>query len=194
MDYLTNYYKNLAESLQQQVNFLEEGLKKAMRSNNAGKMRKEMLRQAARQAPHSARASHLEDVLDEISQGEDEVGHQTGRTEQILKDISHEDSQLGHEVRDLMKERGQARHQERKHDPNIEKLATAMYGLRGTDRPASQISLSPSKGTPADRAILSAVMAAKEGENRHRYAEQKERGQRPRSPSIIGLRKDSGKM
>jgi chromosome segregation ATPase len=194
MDYLTQYYKNLSEQLQEQVNFLEEGLKKAMRSKKAGKMRKEMLRQAARQAPYLRTASHKEDILDEISQEADELAYDTGAGEETLKNIAREDSRAGEEVRELMRERGQARHQAKKYDPNIEKLATAMYGLRGNKNPASEMFYSTSKRTPADAAMLSAMMAAREGESRQRYAEQKERGQRPSSPSIIGLRKRSGKM
>jgi len=53
MNYLTNYYKNLAESLQQEVNILEQllnesGYKKAMRSKNPDRIKKEIARQKNR--------------------------------------------------------------------------------------------------------------------------------------------------
>lgn len=44
MDYLTNFYKNRCEYLQEQINLLEAGLKKALRSNDSEVIRKEMLK------------------------------------------------------------------------------------------------------------------------------------------------------
>jgi len=48
MDYLTNYYKNLCEQLQEKLNLLEAGYQKALRSNNPEQMEKEAYRQAYR--------------------------------------------------------------------------------------------------------------------------------------------------
>lgn len=53
MNYLTNYYKNLAESLQDRVNILEQllneaGFEKAMRSKNPDRIKKEIARQKYR--------------------------------------------------------------------------------------------------------------------------------------------------
>lgn len=53
MNYLTNYYKNLAESLQDRVNVLEQllneaGFEKAMRSKNPDRIKKEIARQKYR--------------------------------------------------------------------------------------------------------------------------------------------------
>ena len=53
MNYLTNYYKNLAESLQDRVNALEQllneaGFEKAMRSKNPDQIKKEIARQKHR--------------------------------------------------------------------------------------------------------------------------------------------------
>jgi hypothetical protein len=45
MDYLTNYYKNLSEQLQEKLNLLEAGYGKALRSGNKEKMEKELARQ-----------------------------------------------------------------------------------------------------------------------------------------------------
>ena len=45
MNYLTNYYRNLAEDLEIKVQQLEEALKKALRSKNAEKLSNEKTRQ-----------------------------------------------------------------------------------------------------------------------------------------------------
>jgi hypothetical protein len=45
MNYLTNYYRNLAEDLEIKVQQLEEALKKALRSKNPEKMANERKRQ-----------------------------------------------------------------------------------------------------------------------------------------------------
>lgn len=50
MNYLTNYYKNLCEQLQEKVNILEAGLKQAIQSGDKEKMEKELARQKARKA------------------------------------------------------------------------------------------------------------------------------------------------
>jgi hypothetical protein len=47
MDYLTNYYKNLCEQLQEKINLLEAGLKKA-KTGTAEEKQKELARQKAR--------------------------------------------------------------------------------------------------------------------------------------------------
>lgn len=53
MDYLTNYYKNICEQLQEKLNILEAqlneaGLKAAMKSGDAETMKQEAARQKAR--------------------------------------------------------------------------------------------------------------------------------------------------
>ena len=48
MDYLTNYYKNLSEQLQERINILEAGLKQSMQSGDKEKMKKELARQKER--------------------------------------------------------------------------------------------------------------------------------------------------
>lgn len=48
MDYLTKYYKNLSEQLQEQVNLLEAGLKRALRSGNQEVLDKEFDKTVAR--------------------------------------------------------------------------------------------------------------------------------------------------
>ena len=50
MNYLTNYYKNLCEQLQEKVNILESGLKAALKSGDKEKMEQELGRQRARHA------------------------------------------------------------------------------------------------------------------------------------------------
>jgi hypothetical protein len=45
MNYLTNYYKNLCEQLQEKINILEAGYAKAILSGNKEKMEKELARQ-----------------------------------------------------------------------------------------------------------------------------------------------------
>jgi tRNA A37 N6-isopentenylltransferase MiaA len=45
MDYLTNYYKNLCEQLQEKLNLLEAGYQAALKSGNKEKMEKELARQ-----------------------------------------------------------------------------------------------------------------------------------------------------
>ena len=49
MNYLTTYYKNLCEDLEQRINILEAGLKQALRSNDSEKIKKEMGRQGHRE-------------------------------------------------------------------------------------------------------------------------------------------------
>ena len=49
MNYLTTYYKNLCEDLEQRINILEAGLKQALRSNDSKKIKKEMGRQGNRE-------------------------------------------------------------------------------------------------------------------------------------------------
>ena len=58
MDYLTNYYKNLCEQLQKQVNLLEAGLKKAMKSGDPDLLHREALKQGARWDRLKAQAAH----------------------------------------------------------------------------------------------------------------------------------------
>lgn len=48
MDYMTNYYKNLSEQLQEQINLIEAGLKKALSSGNPELMKKELAKRRAR--------------------------------------------------------------------------------------------------------------------------------------------------
>jgi hypothetical protein len=48
MDYLTQYYKNLSEQLQYQVNLLEAGLKKAMKSGDPELLKRQALKQGAK--------------------------------------------------------------------------------------------------------------------------------------------------
>jgi len=48
MNYLTNYYKNLCEQLQEQVNLLEAGLKKALDTGNPELMKKELAKRRAK--------------------------------------------------------------------------------------------------------------------------------------------------
>ena len=48
MNYLTNYYKNLCEQLQQRVDLLEAGLKKALDSGNPELMKKELAKRRER--------------------------------------------------------------------------------------------------------------------------------------------------
>jgi len=73
MDYLTKYYKNLSEQLQEQINVLENllneaGFKRAMRSNDPDKQRKEIARQAARGAYHPNWALNDEDIIAKIGE------------------------------------------------------------------------------------------------------------------------------
>jgi len=48
MDYMTNYYKNLSEQLQEQINLIEAGLKKAFSSGNPELMKKELAKRRAK--------------------------------------------------------------------------------------------------------------------------------------------------
>jgi hypothetical protein len=48
MDYLTQYYKNLSEQLQEQVNLLEAGLKKALDTGDTQLMKKELAKRKAK--------------------------------------------------------------------------------------------------------------------------------------------------
>jgi len=48
MNYLTNYYKNICEQLQQRVDLLEAGLKKAMKTGDTELLKKEALKQGAK--------------------------------------------------------------------------------------------------------------------------------------------------
>lgn len=49
MNYITNYYKNLCEQLQEKVNLLEAGLKAAMKSGDPTKLKQQAIRQGVRQ-------------------------------------------------------------------------------------------------------------------------------------------------
>ena len=44
MDYLSNYYKNLCEQLQEKINILEAGLQQAMKTGEPELMKKEFLK------------------------------------------------------------------------------------------------------------------------------------------------------
>jgi hypothetical protein len=48
MNYLTNYYKNLCEQLQERIDLLEAGLKKALETGEPELMKKEFLKGKAR--------------------------------------------------------------------------------------------------------------------------------------------------
>jgi hypothetical protein len=48
MNYLTNYYKNLCEQLQERIDLLEAGLKKALETGEPELMQKEFLKGKAR--------------------------------------------------------------------------------------------------------------------------------------------------
>jgi hypothetical protein len=48
MDYLSNYYKNLCEQLQEKINILEAGLQQAMKTGEPEMMKKEFLKGKAR--------------------------------------------------------------------------------------------------------------------------------------------------
>ena len=48
MDYMTNYYKNLSEQLQEQINLIEAGLQKALSSGNPELMKKELAKRRAK--------------------------------------------------------------------------------------------------------------------------------------------------
>ncbi len=61
MNYLTLYYKNLSEQLQEQVNLLEAGLQKALRSNKKEVLGKEFDKTAARHRRILNRNIPLED-------------------------------------------------------------------------------------------------------------------------------------
>lgn len=63
MDYLTNYYKNLCEQLQEKINILEAGYAKAIRSGDKEKMEKELARQR-----------YLEKFKEELSDKGIEIG------------------------------------------------------------------------------------------------------------------------
>ena len=63
MHYLTNYYKNLCEQLQERINILEAGYAKAIRSGNREKMEKELARQR-----------YLEKFKEELSDKGIEIG------------------------------------------------------------------------------------------------------------------------
>ena len=63
MHYLTNYYKNLCEQLQERINILEAGYAKAIRSGDREKMEKELARQR-----------YLEKFKEELSDKGIEIG------------------------------------------------------------------------------------------------------------------------
>lgn len=63
MNYLTNYYKNLCEQLQERINILEAGYAKAIRSGDREKMEKELARQR-----------YLEKFKEELSDKGIEIG------------------------------------------------------------------------------------------------------------------------
>lgn len=63
MNYLTNYYKNLCEQLQEKINILEAGYAKAIRSGDREKMEKELARQR-----------YLEKFKEELSDKGIEIG------------------------------------------------------------------------------------------------------------------------
>lgn len=52
MNYLTNYYKNLCEELEQRIQLLEAGLKKALKTEDPELIKKEKLKQKTRLKKH----------------------------------------------------------------------------------------------------------------------------------------------
>jgi hypothetical protein len=63
MDYLTNYYRNLCEQLQEKVDLLEAGLKKALRTGDPNLLAREGVKAALR-SQRPASPEHLEKVED----------------------------------------------------------------------------------------------------------------------------------
>jgi hypothetical protein len=60
MNYLTNYYKNLCEQLQEKINILEAGLQQAMKTGEPELMKKEFLKGKARKERKVAAAEEQE--------------------------------------------------------------------------------------------------------------------------------------
>jgi hypothetical protein len=60
MNYLTNYYKNLCEQLQEKINILEAGLQQAMKTGEPETMKKEFLKGKARKERKVAAAEEQE--------------------------------------------------------------------------------------------------------------------------------------
>ena len=59
MNYLTNYYKNLSEQLQEKVNLLEAGLKKALDTGDSELMKKELAKRKTKKDRLQGEASKL---------------------------------------------------------------------------------------------------------------------------------------
>ena len=59
MDYLTKYYKNLSEQLQEQVNLLEAGLKKALDTGDKELMKKELAKRKTKKDRLQKEAKNL---------------------------------------------------------------------------------------------------------------------------------------
>jgi serine phosphatase RsbU (regulator of sigma subunit) len=60
MNYLTNYYKNLCEQLQEKINILEAGLQQAMKTGEPALMSKELSKAKARKERKVAAAEEQE--------------------------------------------------------------------------------------------------------------------------------------
>lgn len=66
MNYLTNYYKNLCEQLQERINILEAGYAEAMRSGNPELAKKELLKRTERQKGLKTKAAGLRQKAVEV--------------------------------------------------------------------------------------------------------------------------------
>ena len=67
MDYLSNYYKNLCEQLQEKINILEAGLQQAMKTGEPELMKKEFLKGKARKERKLSAAREEENKAEEIN-------------------------------------------------------------------------------------------------------------------------------
>jgi len=115
MNYLTNYYKNLCEQLQEKIDLLEAGLKKAMKSGDPELLKKEGLKagerweraqevarteagkslQATRKFGATSKEAMVPAFKSEIARG---------KAERVMKNIIDIDQQLDVEAPEARKE------------------------------------------------------------------------------------------
>ena len=98
MDYMTKYYKNLCEQLQEKINLLEAGLKKAVKSGDPKLLAKEGIKAGERFNRLSQKTGEKEHT-EESEESEKKLYGAKGLMQNLL-DI---DQQLDSEAREIRK-------------------------------------------------------------------------------------------
>ena len=147
MDYLTQYYKNLAEQLENQLNQLIEGMRKAERQAQSNprffkpQIKKEMMRQAARGAVDTAYQTGFDDIRNRrliprghaLGRNTTDLGLYVDTTYPYSPVYDPEDAKVA-QTRGMLSPDGQAIDDVRRHKSNSEKFAGEPINMPSDER------------------------------------------------------------